>query len=30
MHKLDAQQIKKDFPVFNQKINNNGLIYLDN
>ncbi len=30
MHKLDAQQIKKDFPVFNQKINNNDLVYLDN
>lgn len=30
MPKLDAEQIKKDFPIFNQKINNNGLIYLDN
>lgn len=30
MHKLDVQQIKKDFPVFSQKINNNDLIYLDN
>lgn len=30
MHKLDAQQIKKDFPVFSQKINNDNLVYLDN
>lgn len=30
MPKLDAEQIKKDFPIFNQKINNNSLIYLDN
>ncbi|WP_312699147.1 cysteine desulfurase [Sedimentibacter sp.] len=30
MHKFDAQQIKKDFPVFSQKINNYNLVYLDN
>lgn len=30
MPKFDSQQIKKDFPIFNQKINNNSLIYLDN
>lgn len=30
MLKLDVRQIKKDFPIFNQKINNNSLVYLDN
>ncbi|MBU5425359.1 cysteine desulfurase [Tissierella pigra] len=30
MNKLDPLEIKKDFPIFNQKINGNSLVYLDN
>lgn len=30
MIKLNPQEIKKDFPIFNQKINGNRLVYLDN
>ncbi|CAK7047025.1 cysteine desulfurase [Tissierella sp.] len=30
MLKLNPQEIKKDFPIFNQQINNNELVYLDN
>lgn len=30
MNNLNPFEIKKDFPIFNQKINNNNLIYLDN
>lgn len=30
MLKLSPEEIKKDFPIFNQKINGNRLVYLDN
>ncbi|WP_353095499.1 cysteine desulfurase [Tissierella praeacuta] len=30
MTNLNPQEIKKDFPIFNQKINGNRLVYLDN
>ena len=30
MHKLNIDEIKKDFPILNQKINGNRLVYLDN
>lgn len=30
MHKLSSQEIKKDFPIFNQIIQDNRLVYLDN
>lgn len=30
MIRLDPDEIKKDFPIFNQKINGNRLVYLDN
>ena len=30
MNKLDPFNIKKDFPIFTQKINGNSLVYLDN
>lgn len=30
MHRLNPDEIKKDFPILNQKINGHRLIYLDN
>lgn len=30
MHKLSSEEIKKDFPIFNQVIQDNRLVYLDN
>ena len=30
MDKLDVKKIKADFPILNQKINDEKLIYLDN
>lgn len=30
MHKLDIMEIKKDFPILNQKVNGHNLAYLDN
>ncbi len=30
MHRLNPEEIKKDFPILNQKINNHRLVYLDN
>lgn len=30
MAKLNTEKIKQDFPIFNQKINDETLVYLDN
>lgn len=30
MHKLNPEELKKDFPILNQEINNHRLVYLDN
>ena len=30
MHKLNPEEIRKDFPIFKQRIQDNRLVYLDN